>query len=86
MTATPEEIQDTKTMIRRHLAEGYLNVVIGKTYKLADAAQAHIDVMSNAGSRGKLILHPFDEWLVLTTPKTFLYLTKKGELQSDGLL
>lgn len=60
-TATPEETQETKSMIRRNLSEGRFNVVVGKTYKLGDAAQAHIDIMSDAGSKGKLILRPFEE-------------------------
>jgi NADPH2:quinone reductase len=60
-TATSEEMQETKAAVTKALADGRFNVVVGKTYKLSDAAQAHIDIMATEGSQGKIILHPWDE-------------------------
>lgn len=56
-TATREELLARTRALFAMIAEGKLNVRIGKTYPLAEAAQAHRDLESRQHS-GKLLLIP----------------------------
>ena len=55
--ATREDLEQRARDVFRWVANGSLKVRIGHTYKLADAAQAQIDLASRR-STGKLLLLP----------------------------
>ncbi len=56
--ATPEELKEIHAGLNLALTEGTLRPIIRKAYPLAQAAQAHIDVLES-GAAGKLILVTF---------------------------
>lgn len=56
--AIPEELKEIHAGLNRALTEGTLRPIIRKAYPLAQAAQAHIDVLES-GAAGKLILVTF---------------------------
>jgi NADPH2:quinone reductase len=56
-TATPEELQWRSGEVLNWIAAGRLKINIHRTYNLADAPQAHLDLESRATS-GKLLLKP----------------------------
>lgn len=53
----PEHFQQIHKAVAAALAAKSINPIISKTYKLADAGQAHKDIM-NSSANGKLILVP----------------------------
>ena len=57
---TPQENIEIFSKLSLALAEEKLKVFVNKTYALADAPQAHVDIMSPHGAAGKLIIHPWE--------------------------
>ena len=55
--ATREELVDRATDVFNRVADGSLEVAIGATYPLEDAAQAHVD-LEGRKTTGKLLLAP----------------------------
>jgi len=59
--ATPDEVTAIIKGIQDGITKGSLVPVIGKTYKLQNAFQSHIDIMdNNLGSSGKLVILPWE--------------------------
>lgn len=56
--ATPEELKEVHAGLNKALREGTLRPTIRKAYPLAQASQAHVDVLES-GAAGKLILVTF---------------------------
>lgn len=59
-TATPTEVQEMVAAIIKGLASGVVNPKIGHVYKLPQASQSHIDIISGSGAQGKLVLRPWE--------------------------
>jgi NADPH2:quinone reductase len=57
LLATEEEKKSFRSAIRAGLENGTLNPVVGRTYPLAEAREAHIKVME-PGACGKIVLIP----------------------------
>lgn len=57
MKGTPAEFAEIHQAIQKGLANGTLRPVVGKEYALADAAEAHKEVINQSGgSKGKIVL------------------------------
>ena len=48
----------TNAYLQSGLKNGYIKPLLGKIYPLEQAAQAHIDIMSNSGTCGRRTLKP----------------------------
>ncbi|MCY6381257.1 NADPH:quinone reductase [Hoeflea prorocentri] len=55
--ATPEQVSVMMTDIMAWIAEGALRPIVGRTFSLADAADAHVAVVGS-GNAGKVVLVP----------------------------
>ena len=55
--ALPEEFEEIHSAIFSGLEEGFLNPVVGKTFSLADASEAHREIIENKAF-GKIVLLP----------------------------
>jgi NADPH2:quinone reductase len=58
MNATPEELMGIHAALYAGLANGTLRPIVGKEMPLAEATQAHIEVMKSSGAYGKIVLIP----------------------------
>jgi len=58
VNATLEELKGIHAALYAGLANGTLRPIVGKEMPLAEAAQAHIEVMKSSGAYGKIVLIP----------------------------
>jgi NADPH2:quinone reductase len=58
MKTTPEEYKSMHAALGAGLENGTLRPVIGKKFPLAQAAQAHEEIMKHSGAYGKIVLLP----------------------------
>ena len=54
--ATEKEWEEMNEGVQKGMKEGWIRPVVQKTYEIADAFQAHRDVIVNSGSKGKLVI------------------------------
>ena len=54
--ATEKEWEEMNEGVQKGMKEGWVRPVVQKTYEIADAFQAHQDVIVNSGSKGKLVV------------------------------
>lgn len=54
--ATPEEFNVAGNFINNGAVEGWVRPIIGKRFALANASEAHIDVIESKGALGRTIL------------------------------
>jgi NADPH:quinone reductase-like Zn-dependent oxidoreductase len=55
---TPTENAQAYDAINEALTQGTIRPIVGKTFSLADAPLAHVEVLEHAsGSAGKIVLH-----------------------------
>lgn len=54
--ANEEEWKEMNSSIQKGLKEGWIRPVVNRKYSLANAFQAHKDVIENEGSKGKLVV------------------------------
>nr|XP_040027442.1 quinone oxidoreductase [Gasterosteus aculeatus aculeatus] len=54
--ATPEENEECAALLYAGMEAGWLRPVVGSQYPLAEAAQAHHDIIQCAGAAGKTVL------------------------------
>ena len=56
--ATPEERHEINAALYEGLANGTLRPIVDKEMPLAEAANAHVEIMKSSGHHGKIVLIP----------------------------
>ncbi len=57
---TAAEIEETVKFINEGLNNGKLSPIVGQTFKLSEAAEAHVEIIEHKrGTRGTIVLLPW---------------------------